>query len=67
MAKATATATASSSIGLSVPLTIAFIVLKLCNVIDWAWIWVLSPLWISAALTLIIWIGFLIFLKIITR
>ena len=28
-------------------LTIAFIVLKLCNVITWSWFWVLSPLWIS--------------------
>lgn len=31
-------------------LTIAFIVLKLCGVIDWAWVWVLAPLWIGAAL-----------------
>lgn len=29
-------------------LTIAFIVLKLCKVIDWSWWWVLSPLWIPA-------------------
>ena len=28
-------------------LTVAFIVLKLTNVISWSWIWVLSPLWIS--------------------
>lgn len=28
-------------------LTIAFVVLKLCRVISWHWIWVLSPLWIS--------------------
>ena len=27
-------------------LTIAFIVLKLCNVIAWSWWWVLAPLWI---------------------
>lgn len=26
-------------------LSIAFIVLKLCNVITWSWIWVLAPLW----------------------
>lgn len=32
------------SIGL---LQIAFIVLKLCKVITWSWLWVLSPLWIS--------------------
>lgn len=30
-------------------LQIAFIVLKLCKVIKWSWLWVLSPLWISAA------------------
>lgn len=28
-------------------LTIAFIVLKLIGAIEWSWIWVLSPLWIS--------------------
>lgn len=31
----------SGGIGL---LTIAFVVLKLCNVISWSWFWVLSPL-----------------------
>ena len=31
-------------------LTIAFIVLKLCNVITWSWLWVLSPLWIPVAI-----------------
>ena len=33
-------------------LTIAFIVLKLTGHIDWAWMWVLSPLWISAGIVL---------------
>ena len=28
-------------------LTILFIGLKLAHVINWPWIWVLSPLWIS--------------------
>ena len=28
-------------------LTIALIVLRLCSVIIWPWVWVLSPLWIS--------------------
>lgn len=27
-------------------LLVVFIVLKLCNVIDWSWTWVLSPFWI---------------------
>lgn len=35
-------------------LTIAFIVLKLCNVIQWSWLWVFSPLWIDFAITILI-------------
>ena len=35
-------------------LTITFIVLKLCKVITWSWVWVLSPLWISFALIVLI-------------
>lgn len=35
-------------------LTIVFVVLKLCNVITWGWIWVLSPLWISLAILIVI-------------
>lgn len=31
-------------------LGIAFIVLKLCKVITWSWIWVLAPFWIGVAL-----------------
>ena len=31
-------------------LALLFIGLKLGNVIDWPWIWVLSPLWIPIAL-----------------
>ena len=34
-------------------LTVAFVVLKLCKVIDWPWVWVFSPVWISCALILI--------------
>jgi|GEM_PF-2550071 hypothetical protein len=33
-------------------LTIVFVGLKLARIIDWPWLWVLSPLWIPAALTL---------------
>jgi hypothetical protein len=35
-------------------LTIAFIVLKLCHVIDWPWLWVLSPLWISLVVAAVV-------------
>lgn len=39
-------------------LTLIFIVLKLCKVIDWSWLWVLSPIWLSFLLAvIIIWLG----------
>lgn len=45
-------------IGFDGLLTIVFITLKLLNVIDWSWWWVLSPMWIPciiiAVLTIII-------------
>lgn len=37
----------NSGIGLTGILTIVFIILKLTGYIDWSWLWVLSPLWIS--------------------
>lgn len=35
-------------------LTILFIGLKLTHCIDWPWIWVLSPMWIGAAVAVLI-------------
>ena len=35
-------------------LTVAFVVLKLCKVIDWSWVWVLSPIWIWIALLTVV-------------
>lgn len=46
--------TVSGGIGFSGLLTIVFIVLKLCGVIDWGWIWVLAPLWIGTAIVIAI-------------
>ncbi len=43
-----------SGIGFGSLLTIVFIVLKLIGKIDWSWWWVLSPLWISLALVLVL-------------
>ena len=40
----------SRGVGFGGLLTILFICLKLCDVIDWSWLWVLSPLWIPLAL-----------------
>lgn len=36
--------------GFTTLLTIVFITLKLCNVINWSWIWILSPIWITFGL-----------------
>ena len=41
-------------------LTIAFVVLKLCKVINWSWWWVLSPLWIPIAIVVVVCIVYLI-------
>lgn len=35
-------------------LLIAFVILKLCHVIDWSWWWILSPIWIPFILLIII-------------
>lgn len=53
--------------GLGTLLGIAFIILKLCHVIDWAWIWVLAPIWISWGITLIIIILAIILAAILSR
>lgn len=45
--------TTRGGVGFSGLLTIAFIVLKLCKVIDWSWWWVLSPSLISIGLVLL--------------
>lgn len=44
----------SNGIGFCGLLTIVFIVLKLTEVINWSWIWVLSPLWIDFILAVIL-------------
>ena len=44
----------SGGIGFVGLLTIAFIVLKLTDVIDWSWWWILSPIWISGGLIILV-------------
>lgn len=44
----------SGGVGFCGLLTIVFIVLKLTGVINWAWGWVLSPIWIPLAIAGII-------------
>ena len=46
--------TQTGGIGFAGLLTIAFIVLKLCGVIAWSWWWVLSPVWITAVIVVVL-------------
>ena len=43
----------NNGIGFIGALQIAFIVLKLLKVINWKWLWVLAPTWISIILAII--------------
>ena len=49
-----AEATSSSGVGVVGLLTVAFVVLKLTGQISWSWWWVLSPVWISAGVTILL-------------
>lgn len=53
----------SGGIGFCDLLTIVFIVLKLYGVIQWSWLWVLSPIWIPTALAITILLFIIIVLK----
>lgn len=41
-------------------LGIIFIVLKLCGVIKWSWLWVLSPFWIGLVVCAVVFIIMLV-------
>jgi hypothetical protein len=45
-----------SGCGLGTLLTVVFLVLKLCGVIDWAWIFVFLPIIISVGLAILVWL-----------
>jgi len=44
----------SGGIGFAGLLTIVFMVLKLCKVIDWSWWYVTMPLWLPAIIVIVI-------------
>lgn len=52
MSESTSSGASTGGIGFVGLLTILFIALKLTNVVHWSWLWVLSPIWISASITL---------------
>lgn len=39
-------------------LTIVFVILKGLNIINWAWYWIISPIWIMGIIVLITFIIF---------
>jgi uncharacterized protein (DUF983 family) len=45
---------ASGGIGFPGLLTVLFIGLKLTGYINWPWLWILSPMWISLLLAIVI-------------
>lgn len=53
----------SGGMGFVIVLTIVFVILKLCGVIAWPWLWALSPIWIGAAVDIIICVIFLIVMR----
>ena len=48
-------------------LTVAFIVLKLTHIINWSWWWILSPLWISFGVGVIVIVIMFIILAMISK
>jgi len=50
----TSSSTSSGGIGFVGLLTIVFITLKLLGCIAWSWLWVLSPIWISTLVVLVV-------------
>jgi len=44
----------NGGIGFAGLLAVAFIVLKLTGFIDWSWWWVLSPIWISVSIVVLL-------------
>lgn len=53
----------AGGIGFGGLLQIAFIVLKLCKVINWSWWWVLAPTWIGLVIVVVCFILLWILIK----
>lgn len=57
----------SGGVGLMTVLQVVFLVLKLCNVIKWSWVWVLSPTWIALGVSLVLFLVWLIIKLILNK
>lgn len=57
----------SGGIGFVGTLTIVFIVLKLLGVINWSWLWVLSPIWIAVVVAVVLMVIGVLFIRWINK
>ena len=57
----------TAGLGFAEALTLVFITLKLTGQIDWNWIWVLSPIWISISFLAVIFLVILLLDRWISR
>lgn len=57
----------SNGIGFTGVLTILFIALKLTGYITWSWWWVLSPIWITLLVIIVVFLGMAMFMNKIGR
>ena len=48
------TSNEAKGIGVYGLLGVAFVILKLCHVIEWSWVWVTAPFWGPVAIALLI-------------
>ncbi len=53
--------------GLGTTLFVAFLVLKLCKVIDWSWWWITAPIWGTIALFVVMMICIVIVRAVIRK
>ena len=52
-----------ATIGFTSLLTLLFIGLKLVKIINWSWWWVLSPIWISLCIAIIVIVAVFLVVK----
>ena len=57
---------AGGGIGISSTIGVVFIILKLCKVIAWPWLWVLCPFWIPLAVIVLV-IGILALVTVVSK
>jgi hypothetical protein len=51
----------SSGMTLGGVVFVVFLILKLTNLIDWSWWWIVSPLWISAGFAFVLMLGLFLY------